>query len=213
MRIGRLHVLTDAAIQDRFDHVELAAMAIRGGADVIQYRRKTGSTREMIQEARRIREMTRRAGIPLIINDRVDVALAADADGVHLGTEDFPIRVARQILGPHRIIGGSGGSIEEATKDESSGADYLGCGPIYVTRTKPDAGIAAGLALMGEVSRVVGLPLIAIGGITSSNAHQVLQAGAHGIAVVAAVSASPDPEEATRELRRIIDSFPSGGKP
>jgi thiamine-phosphate pyrophosphorylase len=206
MRIGRLHVLTDAAIQSRFDHVQLAAMAVRGGADVIQYRRKDGTTRELIREARMIREITRRAGISLIVNDRVDVALAADADGVHLGTEDFPISVARRLLGPHRILGGSGGSVSEVTESASSGADYLNCGPIYATSTKPDAGSPTGPSLLRAVAARVEVPLIAIGGITHSHVAEVLRGGAHGIAVIAAVCASADPEGATRELRAIIDA-------
>jgi thiamine-phosphate pyrophosphorylase len=213
MRIGRLHVLTDASIQSRFDHVQLAAMAVRGGADVIQYRRKDGSTRELIREALRIREITRRARIPLIINDRVDVALATDADGVHLGTEDFPIAIARRLLGPHRILGGPGGSIGEAREGAGSGADYLGCGPIYATSTKPDAGNATGPTLLRDVAKIVEIPLIAIGGITHDNAAEVLQAGAHGIAVVSFVCASSEPEEATRALRRIIDAVvPRGSR-
>ena len=209
MRVGRLHVLTDASIQNRFDHVELAAMAVRGGADVIQYRRKDGSTREMIREARRIREITRRAGVSLIVNDRVDVALAADADGVHLGTEDFPIAIARRLLGPHRILGGAGGSAGEARESAASGADYLGCGPIHPTSTKADTGDATGYSLLREVAQVVRLPLIAIGGITGMNAAEALRAGAHGIAVVAAVCGSPEPEEATRALRKIVDDAAS----
>ncbi len=211
MRIGRLHVLTDTSIQSRFDHVQLATMAVRGGADVIQYRRKDGSTREMIREARRIREITRRAGISLIINDRIDVAMAADADGVHLGTEDFPIAIARRLLGPHRILGGAGGSIDEARMSAAAGADYLGCGPIHPTSTKSDAGEATGPSLLLEVGKAVRLPLIAIGGITEANAAVVLQAGAHGIAVVSAVCGSPEPEEAVRALRRIVDAAPRGG--
>ena len=100
MKIGRLHILTDTTIQSRFDHVELAERAIRGGADVIQFRQKSGTTLEMIAAAKRVRVVCRRAGVPLIVNDRIDVAIAADADGVHLGRDDFPIRLARQLLGP-----------------------------------------------------------------------------------------------------------------
>jgi len=207
VRIGRLHVLTDTVIQERFDHAELAERAVRGGADTIQYRRKTGSTREMIREARRIREITRRAGIPLIVNDRVDVAIASDADGVHLGTGDFPIGLARRLLGPHRIIGGSGGSRDEAIADAEAGADYLGSGPVHATSTKPDAGPAAGPDLIRLVASTVPLPIIAIGGITAANVLHALAAGAHGVAVIAAVCASPDPEDATREIRAAIDAF------
>jgi thiamine-phosphate pyrophosphorylase len=206
VRIGRLHILTDTSIQSRFDSVELAELAIRGGADTIQFRRKSGSTREWILEARQVRAVCRRAGVPMIVNDRIDVAIAADADGVHLGRDDFPIRLARRLLGPHRIIGGSAGSIEEARDAYEEGADYLGCGPIHATATKPDAGPAAGAQLVMAIARVAPIPLIAIGGVTEAGVDLLLGAGAYGIAVVSAVCASPDPEGATRDLRRRIDA-------
>jgi thiamine-phosphate pyrophosphorylase len=210
MRIGRLHIITDTVIQHRFDHFELAELAIRGGADTIQYRRKDGTTRTLIREARRIRGITRRAGIPLIVDDRVDVAIAADADGVHLGTDDFPISTARRLLGPHRLVGGSGGSVDEATADEEEGADYLGSGPVYGSSTKLDAGAAAGAALIERVRGAVRLPIIAIGGIDAMHVTEVLRAGAYGVAVISAVCASPEPEDATRQIRQIIDTF--GGR-
>lgn len=206
MKIGRLHILTDTTIQSRFDHVELAERAIRGGADVIQFRQKSGDTLSMIRIARRVRAVCRRAGVPMIVNDRVDVAIAADADGVHLGRDDFPIRLARQLLGPHRIIGGSSGSIEEARAGYEEGADYLGCGPIHATATKPDAGPAAGVELVRAVAAAVPVPLIAIGGVTVADVERLLAAGAHGIAVISAVCAAEDPEEATRALRSAIDA-------
>jgi thiamine-phosphate pyrophosphorylase len=211
LNIGRLHILTDTTIQSRFDHVELAERAIRGGADAIQFRQKTGTALEMIRAAKRVRVVCRRAGVPLIVNDRVDVAIAADADGVHIGRDDFPIRLARQLLGPHRIIGGSAGSIEEARAGYEEGADYLGCGPIHATATKPDAGPAAGVDLVSAIARVVPLPLIAIGGVTEADVDTLLGAGAHGIAVISAVCAAADPEEATRALRRAIDAQVGGG--
>jgi thiamine-phosphate pyrophosphorylase len=210
VKIGRLHILTDTTIQSRFDHVELAEQAIRGGAEVIQFRQKSGTTLEMIQAAKRVRAVCRRAGVPLIVNDRVDVAIAADADGVHLGRDDFPIRLARQLLGPHRIIGGSAGSITEARAGYEEGADYLGCGPIHATATKPDAGPAAGAKLVSAIARVLPLPLIAIGGVTEADLDMLLGAGAHGIAVISAVCAAADPEEATRALRRAIDARTGG---
>ena len=211
MRIGRLHILTDSAIQSRFGHVELAELAIRGGADMIQFRQKTGTTQELIAEAKRVRALCRRLGVPLIVNDRIDVAIAADADGVHLGRDDFPIRLARRILGPHRIIGGSAGSIEEAQAAYDEGADYLGCGPVHATATKPDAGPAAGVDLVSAIARAISLPVVAIGGITEADVEPLLRAGAHGIAVISAVCVSPDPEGATRALRSRIDTRIGGG--
>lgn len=205
MRIGRLHVITDTTIQTRFDHAELARLAIEGGADLIQFRMKEGSAREMIREARRVKEICRRARVPMIVNDRIDVAIAADADGVHLGRDDFPIRLARTLLGPHRIIGGSAGSMEEAMAGVEEGADYLGCGPAFATATKSDAGPAVGPGRIGEIAGRVQIPVVGIGSIHAGNALEVLRAGAHGIAVISAVGAAEDPAAAARELRAILD--------
>ena len=210
-RVGRLHVITDTALQSRFTHAELASLAIKGGADTVQYRQKAGGVRQLLAEAAQVEGICREAAVPLIVNDRVDVAIAADADGVHIGRDDFPIRLARQLLGPHRIIGGSAGSIEEARAGYEEGADYLGCGPIHATATKPDAGPAAGVDLVSAIARVVPLPLIAIGGVTEADVDTLLGAGAHGIAVISAVCAAADPEEATRALRRAIDAQVGGG--
>jgi thiamine-phosphate pyrophosphorylase len=207
LRIGRLHVLTDRSIQDRFDHAELAGMAIRGGADLIQFRQKTGTTREMIASARAAREVCRRMRIPFIVNDRVDIAIAVDADGVHLGTDDLPLPLARRLLGPHRVIGASAGSIEEALAGWRQGADYLGCGPVFATSTKLDAGPPAGTVLLSLVARAVPIPVVGIAGIGPSNLEEVLATGAHGAAVISSVCAVPDPEESTRALRGIIDAY------
>lgn len=181
-------------------------MAIRGGADLIQFRDKVATTRAMIAAARPAREVCRRMRVPFLINDRVDVALAVDADGVHLGTDDLPIALARRLLGPHRLIGASAGSIDEAVAGWNQGADYLGCGPVFATATKSDAGPAAGTTLLAQIARAVPIPVVGIAGICSSNLEEVLLAGAHGAAVVSSVCAAPDPEQATRALRAIIDA-------
>ncbi|GAH35651.1 unnamed protein product, partial [marine sediment metagenome] len=132
-QIGRLHVLTDTVLQSRFSHLELARMAIKGGADTIQFRQKIGATREMIKIVRQLKQLCLDSGITLIVNDRVDVAIATEADGVHLGQNDFPIALARKLLGENRIIGGSAASLEEAQKCLAEGADYIGFGPVYPT--------------------------------------------------------------------------------
>lgn len=207
MNIPRLHILTDTTCQDRWSHAQLAEMAIRGGAGLIQFRQKTGTMRELIAAAAPARAACRRAGVPFLVNDRVDLAIAVDADGVHLGWDDFPIDLARRLLGPHRIIGASAGDENEARLGHDLGADYLGSGPIYATSSKPDAGAAAGPDLIGRVRAASGnLPVIAIGGITAEGLPAVLAAGAHGAAVIAAVCASPDPEGATRVLRGMLDA-------
>ena len=205
-KIGRFHVLTDTCLQTHFSHVELAKLAIAGGADTIQYRQKEGPTRQMIRVAEEMRDLCQRAGVTFIINDRVDVAIAAHADGVHLGQDDFPLPLARKLLGEKAIIGGSAGSMEEAQKCLREGADYIGFGPVYPTTSKEDAGPAAGLGLMKQIVEGIPLPIIAIGGISVNNASPVIQAGAHGIAVISAVCCQHDPAEAARCLRRLLEA-------
>jgi len=202
--IGRLHVLTDTVLQSRFSHVELARMAIAGGADTIQFRQKTGSTREMMETARELKRLCADSGVTFIVNDRLDVALASDADGVHLGQDDFPIPLARRWLGEEKIIGGSAAVPEEAVRCQEAGADYIGYGPVFPTASKDDAGPVSGTATLAEVVRRVSLPVVAIGGISAANTPEVIRSGAHGIAVISAVCCQEDPEEATRALHRAL---------
>jgi thiamine-phosphate pyrophosphorylase len=203
-QIGRLHILTDIVLQNRFSHMELAKSAIRGGADTIQFRQKEGSTREMIQVARDVKQACVESGVTFIVNDRVDVAIASEADGVHLGQDDFPIPLARELLGKERIIGGSAATMEEARKCLSDGADYVGFGPVYPTSSKDDAGPVSGISILKDVVEAIPLPIIAIGGVSAENTIEVIQAGAHGIAVISAVCCQEDPEQATRDLYRAL---------
>ena len=198
--IGRLHVLTDTELQSRFSHVELANLVIKGGADTIQFRQKIGSTREMIETAQELKRICEEAGGTFIVNDRVDVAIASEADGVHLGQDDFPIPLARKLLGESRIIGGSAATLEEAQKCLAEGVDYIGFGPVYPTTSKDDAGPVTGITLLEEVMNTISIPIIAIGGVTVENTPEVIQAGAQGIAVISAVCCQENPEQATREL-------------
>ncbi len=204
-KIGRLHVLTDTDLQSCFSHVELAKHAIAGGADTIQLRQKTGETIQMIRIAEQIQALCKRAGVSFVVNDRVDVAIASHADGVHLGQGDFPIPLARKLLGEEVIIGGSAGNVEEARKCFLEGADYVGFGPVYPTSSKEDAGPASGLDLLRQVVEKIPLPIIAIGGINKNNALLVRETGAHGIAVISAVCCEKDPKEATRCLLRLLE--------
>jgi len=203
--VGRLHTLTDTVFQSRFDHVRLAEIMIAGGAHVVQLREKRDSTRAMIAAAVSVARMCRPAGVTFIINDRVDVALASDADGVHLGQDDFPVTPARRLLGPDRIIGVSVDSIEEALRAWREGADYVGFGPVFPTGSKQDTGPVAGVESLRDVVSRVPLPVIAIGGVHLGNIESVLRAGAHGAAVLSAVAGSEDPLAATGRLREIID--------
>ena len=208
--IGRLHVLTDTELQTKFTHLELARLAISGGADTIQFRQKTGTTRELILVARELKKLCDEAGATFIVNDRVDVALAVGAAAVHLGQADFPIPLARELLGPDRVVGGSASTLEEARKCLAEGADYVGFGPVYPTGSKADAAPAAGLDLLREVARASPRPVIAIGGVGIGNLPEVLGAGAHGIAVISAVCCQPDPESAARALRAALDAVVAG---
>ncbi len=188
--------------------MELAELAIAGGADTIQFRQKDGATREMIRVAQQIQALCKRAGVAFIINDRVDVAIASQADGVHLGQDDFPIPLARKLLGEEAIIGGSAGNLEEARKCLLEGADYIGFGPVYPTTSKEDAGPAAGVGRMKRIVEAIPLPIIAIGGISKENAPPVIQAGAYGLAVISAVCCQPDPAEAAKCLRQLLEENP-----
>jgi len=203
-QIGHLHILTDTVLQSRFSHVELTRLAIAGGADTIQFRQKTGSTREMINIARQLKQMCADAGVTFIVNDRVDVAIAADADGVHLGQDDFPILLARELLGETRVIGGSAVTLEEAQKCLAKRADYIGFGPVYPTTSKADAGPTTGIALLKQVVEAISLPIIAIGGVSVENTPEVMATGAHGIALISAVCCHENPEQATRALYQAL---------
>ena len=204
-KIGKLHVLTDTDLQSSFSHIELAELAIAGGADTIQFRQKSGETVQLIRIAEQIQALCKRAGACFIVNDRVDVAIASHADGVHLGQGDFPIPLARRLLGEAAIIGGSAGNEEEARKCFLEGADYIGFGPVFPTSSKMDAGPAAGLELLRKIVEQIQLPIVAIGGIHKDNARLVIERGTHGIAVISAVCCEKDPEEATRRLVRALE--------
>lgn len=208
--IGRLHVITDTMLQSRYSHFELARMAIAGGADTIQFRQKTGSTREMIEAARGLIGLCKKTGAAFIVNDRLDVAIAAEADGVHLGQDDFPIPLARKLIGDDKLIGGSAATLEEAKKCLEDGADYVGFGPVFPTSSKNDAGPVSGVETLIRVVQDIPLPIIAIGGVNAKNAPDVMRAGAHGIAVISAVCCQANPEQATRRLHRVLISTRTG---
>lgn len=153
----------------------------------------------MLELGQAIMGVTRIGGVPLIVNDRVDVALALDAAGAHVGQSDLPAPAARRLLGS-RLLGVSASNLEEALQAETGGADYLGVGPVFATPSKADAGEALGLGKLTEIVRRVAIPVVAIGGISIENAGSVIEAGASGIAVIGAIVAAGDPERAAREL-------------
>nr|BBH86124.1 thiamine-phosphate synthase [Thermosporothrix sp. COM3] len=201
-----LHVLTDREWSRGRDTVSVARAALEGGATVIQLRDKLASTRELIEQGQALRELTRAYNALLIVNDRVDVAVAVDADGAHVGQDDMPAPLARQILGPQRILGVSAGTLDEALGAIKDGADYLGVGPIFATRGKLDAGPAIGAKLISTLAARFPTPLVAIGGLTATNAPEIIRAGAAGIAVITAVVAADDITAATRELLTTIQA-------
>ncbi|PWK14422.1 thiamine phosphate synthase [Tumebacillus permanentifrigoris] len=202
---SRLYVLTGHAYYKGRQLKDVIAAALRGGADCIQLREKDYSGRELLEAGHLLRRLTREAGVKLIINDRIDVARAVDADGVHLGQGDLPIQVAREILGAGKIVGLSTHNVEEAVAAERAGADYIGLGPMKPTQTKLDTEPVVGPAGVLEVRRHVRLPIVAIGGITAADTAEIIRCGANSVAVVSAVVGADDVEAAARELREIVD--------
>ena len=186
--------------------VALARAAIEGGATMLQLRAKGRSTDELVGFARALVAVCRPAGVPLIINDRVDVARAAGAEGVHLGPEDGTVDEARAALGPDAVVGVSAGTPEEARAAERRGASYLGIGDVFGTVTKLDADEPIGVLGLSAVLRATALPAVAIGGVTEGNAAEAIAAGAAGVAVVSAVAGAADPRAAAARLRAVVDA-------
>ncbi len=196
----KLHVLTDRDWSRGRDMVTVARAALEGGATVIQLRDKTASTRQLVEEGLALRQLTSQYGALFIVNDRIDVALAVDADGAHVGQDDMPGELARRLLGPDRVLGISASTLEEARAGIAAGADYLGVGPIFPTLGKSDAGAPTGTQLLRDVSERYATPLVAIGGITVENAGLVIAAGASGVAVITAIVNAEDITAATKNM-------------
>ncbi len=200
-----LYVITDEQLSKGMSHIEIAKAAIEGGADVIQLRDKTATSRKVYKDALEIRKITRDANVPFILNDRLDIALAVDADGLHVGQKDLPAKVVRRLIGDSKILGVSAQTLEEAIQAENDGADYLGVGPIYEARsTKADAGKPRGLALLRQIRQKCSKPIIAIGGITKNNVIEAIRAGADGVAVISAIVSADDIAAAAYELKEIM---------
>jgi thiamine-phosphate pyrophosphorylase len=186
--------------------VEVARALVRGGVTCLQLRDKEASNRDLYEEARLLKASLHPLGIPFIVNDRLDIALAVEADGAHLGEKDIPVREARRLLGRDKIVGASAASVETAVQAEKNGADYIGFGAVFPTGTKEDAQIS-GLALLSRVKQAVSIPVVAIGGIKRSNALEVLNAGSDGLAVISDLLDSEDVEARAREFRALIDGY------
>lgn len=199
-----LHLVTDRRLTNGRHLLEIVRGAVAGGVSTVQLREKECSTREFIELGRLLVRELKGANIPLLINDRVDIALAIGADGVHIGQSDMPYAAAREILGPGAIIGLSVESLADAREAEDFDVAYLGLSPIYATPTKTDLSQELGLEGIRAIRAISRHRLIAIGGIHADNAAAILAAGADGVAVVSAICAAADPELATLKLRREI---------
>ena len=197
-----VYLVTDAGLSAGRSTPEVVAAAIDGGVDVVQLREKGTSAKERYQLGLELREETRAAGVPLIVNDRVDIAAAIDADGVHLGDDDLPISVAREQLGKDAMVGRSVSTPAAAREAEAAGADYLGVGAIFGTNSKETTPEQSnvGLERIRAVREAVDIPFVGIGGVTPENAESVAAAGADGVAVISAITGADDPEAATRRL-------------
>ncbi len=201
---GVLCLVTDRGLCRGRPLEAVVEAALEGGVTMVQLREKDATTRAFVELARRIQVLVRRYNVPLIINDRLDVALTVDAAGVHLGQQDLPVAEARRLLGPDKIIGLSIESVEQATAANHSAADYFGISPVYATATKPDAPPALGLEGVVAIRAKTDRPLMAIGGIAAQNAADVMRAGSDSLAVVSAICSADDPAAAARTLAAIM---------
>jgi thiamine-phosphate pyrophosphorylase len=199
-----LYPVTCARLSRGRTDLEVLDALIVGGVRAVQLREKDLSLREFFELARVFRERTTRADVTFIVNDHLDVCRAVEADGVHLGQDDFPVREARKLLGPQTVIGVSTHSVEQALKAVEDGADYLNVGPIFATQTKEHSGPPVGLDLFRQIRKLVSIPITVMGGINLDNLDQVLAAGADRIAVVSAVVGAEDIVGTVREFRRRI---------
>jgi len=198
-----LYLVTDRKLAGQRNLLEVVQKAIKGGVTVVQLREKDLSAREFYELGIRIKELLP-PDVPLLIDDRLDLALAIGTDGLHLGQRDLPVEIARKLLGPPAIIGLSVENLSQLQAAKQLPVDYLAISPVFSTPTKTDTGPAWGLDGLKAARKLTDLPLVAIGGINASNAAAVIEAGADGIAVVSAICAAPDPEEAARQLKKII---------
>ncbi len=198
--IFRLCLVTDRGLSRGRGLSEVVAAATRGGVTMVQLREKNASTRAFLEEARALKSLLAGRGIPLIINDRVDIALAVDADGVHVGQSDMPVEAVRRLIGADKLIGLSITDADEMSRPDALLADYLGIGPIHAQQTKHDASAPLGLDGFARLRAMTRKPVLAIGGVKPADAPRLKEAGADGLAVVSAIMTADDPEEAARRF-------------
>lgn len=205
MKDFRLYAITGEQFHVGKDLVEVMEAAILGGVDIIQLRDKNSSKKIVLEKAKALKELAVKYNVPFIVNDHIDVALAVDADGIHLGQDDLPLVEARKIMGDHKIIGISTHAIEEAREAERNGADYIGVGPIFSTKSKVDVVDPVTTKYIEEVVKEIAIPFVAIGGIKLHNVDQVLQAGAIRICAISEIVGSEDVTKTCQQFLKKIE--------
>ena len=200
-----VYLVTDRRNKTDDEFFNIIEEAIKGGTTIVQLREKTASTKEFYDLALKVKEITSRYGVPLLINDRIDIALAVDSEGVHIGQDDMPADIAREIIGEDKILGVSASTVEEAKKAEIDSADYIGSGAVFPTSTKDDADSVSKEELK-EIVDSIDIPVVAIGGITVENASTLKGSGIAGVSVVSAIMSAEDPKEASEKLKEIYFS-------
>ena len=200
-----VYLVTDRRNKTDEEFLNIIEEAIKGGTTIVQLREKTASTKEFYDLALKVKEITSRYDVPLLINDRIDIALAVDSEGVHIGQDDMPAGIAREIIGEDKILGVSASTVEEAKKAEIDSADYIGSGAVFPTATKDDADSVSKEELK-EIVDSIDIPVVAIGGITVENASTLKGSGIAGFSVVSAIMSAEDPKEASEKLKEIYFS-------
>ena len=200
-----VYLVTDRRNKTDEEFLNIIEEAIKGGTTIVQLREKTASTKEFYDLALKVKEITSRYDVPLLINDRIDIALAVDSEGVHIGQDDMPAGIAREIIGEDKILGVSASTVEEAKKAEIDSADYIGSGAVFPTATKDDADSVSEEELK-EIVDSIDIPVVAIGGITVENANTLKGSGIAGFSVVSAIMSAEDPKEASKKLKEIYFS-------
>ena len=200
-----VYLVTDSGNNTEEEFLLAIEEAIKGGTTIVQLREKTASTRDFYQLALKVKEITSKYGVPLLINDRIDIAIAIDSDGVHVGQDDMPADVARAIIGDEKILGVSASTVDEAKKAQIDGADYIGSGAVFPTSSKDDADSVSKEELK-EIVDSVDIPVVAIGGINLDNASLLKDTGIAGFSVISAIMYAEDPKLASSQLKEIYFS-------
>ena len=200
-----VYLVTDSRDKTEEEFLAIIEEAIKGGTSIVQLREKTASTKDFYELALKVKEITSRYDVPLLINDRIDIALAIDSEGDHIGQDDMPADIARAIIGDEKILGVSASTVDEAVKAQKDGADYIGSGAVFPTSTKDDADSVSKDELK-EIVNSIDIPIVAIGGITLENAQELKDTGISGFSVVSAIMGAKDPQEASKKLKEIYFS-------